>query len=344
MKHIQAYRRWTGRGNGMAEAYRNMSFILFRTDSDGTEILGSRCPDPKEFAVGKSFLAAMEAEVDMIHYLESTEGNALPLFLETRTGMGILIKHYDLHAGIGLYLQIHESPVSLSRLLRGGALTGEGAEYGLSDGIDRRGEIQRRDEQGYPILLDAWSAVRDYRRQNGLLHTDGKDFLSCRELEGVMDSMAAFVGCVPLWDSENGQEPSEPTHVRCYRPLLLETLLLCLLAEVRSQSADGTFACRVDSLGEEQRLFLELSYAIRPKQLLSKEYGYTQEARQHLERVADLGGLELHAHVEKPSRKGKQMGVLPRTVLCLEWLRDPALLPTGDLKSELRLLYGNRET
>ena len=53
MKHIQAYRRWTGRGNGMAEAYRNMSFILFRTDSDGTEILGSRCPDPKEFAVGK---------------------------------------------------------------------------------------------------------------------------------------------------------------------------------------------------------------------------------------------------------------------------------------------------
>lgn len=343
MKHIQAYRKWTGRENGMPEAYRSMSFILFRTDSEGTEILGSRCPDPKEFAVGRSFLASMEAEEDMIRYLQSTEAHPIPLFLETRTGMGLLLKDYDLHAGIGLYLQIHESPVALSRLLCGGALMGEGTEYRLSDGIPRRGNIQRRDEQGYPTLLDAWSTVRDYRRQGGLIHTNDSGLLSCRGLQDAISSMAAFVGCVPLWQDCGEEEESMSPRLCCYRPILLEALLLCLLAEVRSLSADGTFACRVDTLGEEHRLFLELSYAIQPKQLSSEEYRYTQEAHQHLERVADLGGLELHAHVEKPSRKDKQMGALPRTVLCLEWLRDPALLPTGDLKAGLRLLYGNRE-
>ena len=148
MKHVQAYRKWTKKELDMDDAYRSMSFIIFRTDSDETEILGARCPHSGEFAVGRGFLASMEAEDDMIRYLESAESRPLPLFLETRTGMGLLLKHYDLHAGIGLYLQIHESPVILSRLLCGGILAGEGTEYCLSDGIPRRGDIQRRDERG----------------------------------------------------------------------------------------------------------------------------------------------------------------------------------------------------
>lgn len=339
MKHVQAYRKWTKKELDMDDAYRSMSFIIFRTDSDETEILGARCPHSGEFAVGRGFLASMEAEDDMIRYLESAESRPLPLFLETRTGMGLLLKHYDLHAGIGLYLQIHESPVILSRLLCGGILAGEGTEYCLSDGIPRRGDIQRRDERGYPTLLDAWSAVRDYRCRGGLIHTRGAGWLSCQSLRDVIGAMAAFVGCVPVWSTNGEGDRVASSQVRCYRPLLLEALLLCLLTEMRCLSSDGTFACRIDSLGDEHCLFLKFSYTILPKQLLSEEFRYAQEARRHLERVADLGGMELHACVETPLRKDKQMGALPRMEICLEWLRDPALLSTGDLKAELRLKY-----
>ena len=88
---------------------------------------------------------------------------------------------------------------------------------------------------------------------------------------------------------------------------------------------------------------MELSYTVEPKRLLSEDHRQAWEARRHLERVADLGGLELHADVRKPSRTDKATGVLPMVELCLEWLRDPALLPTGDLKADLRLWYGQRE-
>ena len=336
MKHVQAYRKWTGRENGMAEAYRNMSFILFRTDSDSTEILGSRCPGGKEFSVGKSFLAAMEAEEDVIRYLESSESHPLPLFVETRTGIGILLKNYDLCAGIGVYLQIHESPTALARLLRGGALTGYGREYRISDSIPDCGEVRRQDGLAFGTLLDAWTAVRTYAQRGSLICTRDNGMVFCSDLQNAVSAMAAFTGCASTWEETDGLG-----WVRCYRPPLLEALLLCLMAEAHSMSADGTLICRVGASGEERRMLLELSYAIHPKQRHTVAYRYCMEARRHLEWVAELGGLELHGAVSHASRHEKSGDTLSCEVFSLEWLRDPALMPTGDLKAGLR---GRSET
>ncbi len=339
MERIQAYRKWTGKCNGMPDGYHGMSYILFRTDSEGTEILGSRCPDSKTFSVGKSFFTAMEAEEDVLRCLASGENHPLPLFVETRTGVGILLKHYDLQAGVGLYLQIHASPVALSRLLHGGVLrSGGDGDYILGESIPYRGEMRRANENAYSVLLDAWSSVQSYRRARGLIHADSRGAVSCDALEKAMTGLADFVGCeltfTHLRDSREW--------ARCYRPVLLEALLFCLLTEARSLSNDGKVSCRVGGQGEERRLVMELSYTVEPKRLLSEEHRQVWEARRHLERVADLGGLELHADVRKPSRADKAAGALPTVELCLEWLRDPALLPTGDLKADLRLLYGQR--
>ena len=337
MERIQAYRKWTGKDDGMPDGFHGMSYILFRTDSEEAEILGARCPHSNAFAVGRSFVAAMEAEEDVLRYLASGENHPLPLFVETRTGIGILLKHYDLQAGMGLYLQIHASPVALSRLLRGGVLRGrEDGDYILGESIPYRGEIRRTDENAYPILLDVWSSVQSYCCVHGLIHADSRGAVFCDALEKAMTGLADFVGCeltfTRLWDSGEW--------ARCYRPVLLEALLFCLLTEARSLSNDGKVFCRVGGQGEERRLAMELSYTVEPKRLMSEEYRQAWEARRHLERVADLGGLELHADVRKPSRADKAAGALPTVELCLEWLRDPALLPTGDLKADLRLLYG----
>ena len=337
MEKIQAYRKWTGKSDGMPEGFHGMSYILFRTDSEGTEILGARCPDSKTFAVGKSFIAAMEAEEDVIRCLASGENHPLPMFVETRTGVGLLLKHYDLQAGMGLYLQIHASPVALSRLLHGGVLgSGGNRDYALGESIPYRGDIRRADEDACPILLDAWTAVQSYRHGHGLIHADPRGTVSCYDLEKAMTGLADFVGCELT--VERLRDSGE--WARCYRPVLLEALLFCLMTEARSLSSDGRVSCRMGSQGEERRLMMELSYTVEPKRLLSEEYRQVWEIRRHLERVADLGGLELHADVRKPSRVDKAVGALPTVELCLEWLRDPALLPTGDLKADLRLWYG----
>ena len=321
----------------MPDGFHSMSYILFRTDSEGAEILGARCPDPKTFSVGKSFISAMEAEEDVLRCLASGENHPLPMFVETRTGVGMLLKQYDLQAGMGLYLQIHASPVALSRLLHGGVLrSGGNMEYVLGESIPYRGDIRRADEDAYPILLDAWSVVQSYRCAHGLIHADSRGAVSWDDLEKTITGLADFVGCeLTLSRLRDGAE-----WARCYRPVLLEALLFCLLTEARSLSSDGRVTCRIGAQGEERRLMMELSYTVEPKRLLSEEYRQAWEIRRHLERVADLGGLELHADVRKPSRADKAAGALPTVELCLEWLRDPALLPTGDLKADLRLWYG----
>lgn len=335
MEHVRGYRKWTGKGDEMPAAYRGMSYILFRTDSEGTEILGRRCPDPARFAVGTSFLAAMGAETEIVGYLSSAE--RLPLFLEMRTGVGMLLKEYDLQAGIGVYLQIHESPEVLGRLLWGDVLMGLNEDFLVSESVTGRGGLRRRDEAGYGTLLDAWTAVANYRREGGLILADGQGAVSLDVLEKALVRMGSFAGVqLQVERLDGGVEWGF-----CYRPVLLEALLLCLLTEAGSLSAEGDVVCRVGASEVNRRILLELSYPIEPKRLRSEDFRDASEARCHLERVADLGGLALHEEVRYPSRREYAVGALPRMEISLEWLRDPTLLVSGDLKADLRLLYGN---
>ena len=59
--------------------------------------------------------------------------------------------------------------------------------------------------------------------------------------------------------------------------------------------------------------------------------------------MSDLSGLDLHAEAV-PLRYGEgKSGKLPQIRITLEWLQDPAVLATSDLKAKIRVLYAQEE-
>jgi hypothetical protein len=324
-----------------------ISYILFRTDRDGFVILCSRGRKSQKIPVGRSLAAVLTLDQEAMLYLTREESRQPPLFLDTGNGIGLLSKYYDRHAGIGMYLHIHESRASLSRLLRSDLLQGcEDGSYAVSSGIPDRGVLQKRDERNCGFFLETWLAIRDHHKNGGFFKVRSGTRLMREDLEQGLETLASFAGerLQVIWscdsDAPAATDVLPPTWVTCYRPILLEALILCLLTEAHSLSEVGTdVSCSLASQGEQRRLSIELSYTISPKKLRSAEYVRAEEARQHLEKVAQLGGMLLLSHIS-PARKAEAEATARTVTLSLACVTNPAILSTSDLKAGLRLLYG----
>ena len=266
MKHIRGIRQWI-ENDGMPAAYRSLSYVLFRTDSEHMEILASRCPDPRIFPVGRSFAAAMELSEEAMEYLKGDGREQALYFLESKVGVGLLHKGFDRRAGMGIYLHIHGSPVSLSRLLRGGLLAGQGLEdIRVSSDMEDRGHIRKWDEAACGALLDAWSEIRGRGAEGGVWTARGDGFLSVYDLERGLEELAAFAGCKVNLSRDRAYPggiegiSAVPTRVRCYSPRLLEALSLFLLTVAGTLSTDRQVNCRLATRGEGCHLLLSLEW------------------------------------------------------------------------------------
>lgn len=346
MRHKRGVRRWSDSGE-MPAAYHRMSYVLFRTDSGSLEIIAVRCPDPKRFSVGQSLISALELDMEAISYLKSEEPNPPVYCLESKLGVGLLHKGYDRHAGLGLYLHIHGSPVSLSRLVRGGVLPGShSGRLRVASDMEDRGKIRPWDTEAYGILLDAWTEIRDRESRGGIWTTHPDGHLSSVELERGLEELAAFAGVGltvthegPFPGGNEGVRVPSASSVRCYRPALLESILLFLLTSAASLSTDQRAVCRVATRGESRHLLLALEFSLNEMKKYSETLRVWEEACLHMSLVAELGGLQLQARILRPSRTEKKAGRMPLLSVCLEWMRNPALLPTTDLKAHLKLAY-----
>lgn len=323
---------------GMAQKYRHISYALFRTDNDEWMIVGARCPDMLRLAVGRSLPEAIGLDKEARLFLREESGLSKWLFVMTDMGVGILDKRYDRQAGLGLFCHIHGRPDSIARLLNHGVLGDvESGEYEISQAVRMvSGEVTPQDMASYDALLDAMQAFVAYPvgtyfpvNENGELY--GTD------LRDRMLKMAEFVGC-GLQFPEQGI----PRRVKCYRPLLLEALLLYWLTEARMASATREAVCQIFTLeGEETgSLSMVFRYPVEKSMLKSNLYRRLEAMHRHVSWVCELGGLILQTEQNTPTRREKQQGkYLPEFCMIVEWQYDPTVLSTTDLKAKIRLLY-----
>lgn len=344
MQYSRTVEAWSSPCCAPIAAFHHMSYAVFRTDRPTLEILASRAPDGELLPVGGRLADALHLSDEAISYLlGGTYEDQPPLFVRTGMGIGILSKQYDRHAGLGLYLHVHAQPQACARLLTSGALGAPSAAgFSLSALVrSEGGEVMTKDAEDYDALRDAWSAV-EHGRVHGILRTGEDGLLYRYELEKALRGIASFVGC-----GINVTEESSVSRLSCYRPPLLEILLLTLLTEVRASAATRTAVCTISaSEGKEGGgLLLTLRYPVEA--LPADELGgaaLSEGILRYLARVADLSGIDLQKQILRPTRRDKTEGRLPEVCITLAWLRNPALLSTSDLKAKLRLACDGEES
>ena len=329
-------RLWTHPELPMPEAYGRMSYVLFRGDGDVGRVVAARTPDDRYVKVGGYVQDALGFCGDALAYVTRCHEDAPPLFILTDNGIGILSGRYRLSAGLGLYLHIHTRPAAAARLINSGAL-GQDSRFAVSREIrDLGGKLTARDSRSYPALLEAFRTVEGAPRQ--VFATAADQTITLHELRRGMADLAAFAGCKLTFTTR--RDPAAPSvspyaRVKCYRPLLLEGLLLCLLSELRERSVTGGGVCRLEPRPNgAEGLALTLRYPVDPtgSPRLAETYGAVHE---YLEEVAQTWGLDLFA----PARRipARDPDGLPEATVSLDWLLDPSALSTSDIKARLAL-------
>ena len=312
-------------------AYHHLSYVLFRTDANDTMILGARCPDPKRFPVGYQLTDVLQLDEGTQNYLFSPSTRR-PIFAQTNLGVGILDMRYHLQAGFGIYWHIHADPDSVARLVNYDVLGDPDREnYVISRGVAEVGKrVRASDVPCYEILQDVWRVVGP--GEGAWITRNTSDCIYGEDLARLLERMAIFVGC----RLTRGEHTMGGVRILCRRPALLEACLLCLLTEVATHSADGEARYEVGSLEnvDGAGLAMELRYSIA--------HTPTRDARldiihRHLLRVADLGGLLVFSS-EIPLKYGeKKQGKLPQMRINLDWLYDPTVLASSDMKADPKL-------
>ena len=340
MKHTGSFELWTHPNGGMSPAFHHISYVLFRTDDECAKIVGARCPDMKQFSVGTSLFDSLDLGEDARRYLFTDHRGGVPLFIWTNKGVGVLSKRYDRQVGIGLYLHIHGRPDALARLLNYGVL-GD-SRGGLFDICDRiksaEGGVTQGDVPSYEALTDAWSAMTAFLQEG--FPSPVHDCIPRCQLESTILHLGEFVGCgVNLADGNRLLTPVD--RLKCYRPVLLEALLLILLTEVRTYSATREATVQLSSLDgrEEGNLSMTMRYPLEESVLSDEFLPCLEQIHRYLAWVCELGGLELHAEIIKPRRHERVAGKLSELQLTLAWLTNPAVLSTSDLKAKIQFRY-----
>ncbi len=341
MKKTGTYADWTHPGLEMPEAFGRVSYALFLADGQDGEIVASRSPAPARLAPGNGLCGVLGLDDEACRYLWEDSSDPRPLFVMTSVGLGLLDKCYDRHAGLGLFLHIHGRPGALARLINYGGL-GHPEESGfrVSEAVRAKGDrITSGDEASYAALLEAKEALFD--RPWKLGSRNRRDAwepvtMATADVRDALCRMAAFAGGHFTW------EEAEPSRLSCYRLPLTEAALLCMASEVAAFAADGSAKARISTLDgrEDGGLALTLTYSVEKSILGGDLYQSLEAVRSRLAVLWEPCGLELHADVRHPRYGEKREGRLPEVTLSLEWLYDPALLPTSDLKARLGLRRG----
>ena len=102
MRPSIARRMWTQPDLPMAFSFRRMSFALFRTNGDVGRIMAVRTPDREMLGMGQRIQDQLALCPDALAYMTRPYGGEAPLFVLTRTGIGVLSSRYRLAAGLGL--------------------------------------------------------------------------------------------------------------------------------------------------------------------------------------------------------------------------------------------------
>lgn len=329
-------RLWTHPELPMPDAYGRMSYVLFRADGDVGRVVAARVPDDGYVRVGDYVQDALGFCGEALAYVTRCHEDAPPLFILTDNGIGLLSGRYRLSAGLCLYLHIHTRPAAAARLINSGALGGDG-RFTVSEEIRRLGgKLTARDSRSYPALLEAFRAVEGAPRR--VFATAADRTISLWELRQGIADLAAFAGCELTFTAR--RDPDAPsvspyTRVKCYRPLLPEGLLLCLLSELRERSPTGAGVCRLESRSNGgDGLALTIRYPVDPGELPRRAEEY-DGIHDYLARVSEVWGLDLFAPVRPSPARGPEG--LPEVAVSLAWLLDPSALSTSDIKSRLPL-------
>jgi len=331
-------RMWTQPDLPMAAPFCRMSFALFRTGGDVGRIIAARTPDREMLGIGQRIQDQLALCPDALAYMTRPYGGEAPLFVLARTGIGVLSSRYRLAAGLGLYLHIHTKPDAAARLINRGVLgTPDGTAFSVTEEIRQMGDtVTARDEPSYSPLLEAWEAVR--LGKDGVFTVDGAGSLPLYRLREGIAKLADFVGCgltFTLPKETRGQGDPRGASVRCYRPAAFEAVLLCLLAEVRERSATHCGVCRLDPYPHgREGLALTLRYPLYPHETPDGA-DFARGVHDYLTAVGETWGLDLYAPVRlTPSHEAEG---LSDVTVALDWLLDPAVLATSDIKARLAL-------
>ena len=333
MRHSYAWDQWENPRVDMDERYHHLSYVMFRGDGGDAEILTGRCPDLEGIRAGESLVRAAGLCEEAQAYL--TRGDETPLWVCTKWGVGLLDRRYERHAGVGILWHIHGTPAALARMICEGIGSSSGMDsWGISAGIrEAASACQRSDEASYEAFAEACRVLGEYEIGHSVpIAPDGG--VHCDDLLALAKDMGGFVGCAV--------SVVEPTvrRVRCYALPLLESLLLYLLTEARNQSATREAAICVDGAGGEDggNLILELRYPVekRGRAATLREDGWDRNHR-FFAAVSEFGGAAFFSEVCPLPRRDPGHRDLAEAWITLEWLTDPALLSTTDLKAFLRL-------
>ncbi len=347
MKRTASYERLTNPTLSPNRDFRSMSYALFRTDEDFGRVIGTRFPVGSLLSVGNMMQSRLRLSDEALAYLLRWGDRETPLFCLSDAGLGMLCKRYDAAFGVGLYLHIHCRPDAGARLLCAGALgSPDGMAFGITSRIRMCGDPpDAEDARSFAPLLDAWRAVQT--GMEGIIgQTDGESHRVARtqelihptlgELEHAVERMAAFVGCrVDCTVSDRSRR------VACYRPLAAETLLLCLLTEIRTHAVTRRASVHLtaveDSRGSyERRLCMSASYSVDTLHMSGETRTRLSEIRQYITNMAEISGLEVSfPSLLLPDLRASRRDYLSRQTVTLEWLTDPTRLPSSDFKARL---------
>ena len=321
----------------MDPRYHHVSYALFRADGEDTMILAARCPDAERFAAGRQFTDALKLDDEAMSFLLSARSNGM-LVIHTEIGIGVLDKRYIRHCGVGVYWHVHGDAEGLGRLIHHDVLGGgETVEYAVSGSVMAlKSLVRAQDLPLYGVLTDAWDWITT--RPSAWAGEDEEGCVYGEELARMIEKMAEFVGVRLIRDDiEQDIESSDDLlpvgRVRCRRPLWLEICLLYLLAEGKSLSANGKMYYRLGVLGdvEGEGLALHFRYAVEDPDRFAN---VLDPIHRYLNRVGELHGMEFQSVVSRLKRGERGRGILPEMRFYLDWLKDPTVLASSDLKAD----------
>ena len=352
MKHSTSVEVLTNPTLPLDEGFHHMSYALFRTDDeDFGRVLAARFPAKEMLDIGDTLQTALHLSDEAMAYLLRVGDNDPPLFCLTDAGLGLLCKRYDAAVGMGLYLHIHCRPEAGARLLCAGALgVPDGTAFGLSARVKSFADKpSAEDARSFPPLLEAFRAVQNPRTWTSPVGREDEETstaMTLGDMETVIAQMAEFAGC--RLSCTVSDEDRDRTVSIC-RPFVLEGLLLYLLTEVRTHAATREAQLQISAVEDprgwqlqgQDRLCLLFSYEMDALHMTGGERTRLSEARQYLSATADISGLDLHFPPLVPPAlrlpDGKRGDGKVTEVIALEWLTDPTLLPTSDLKTRPKL-------
>ena len=344
MKHTTAIELLTNPTLPLDEGFRHMSYAIFRTDEDFGRVIAARFPAESLLSVGDVLQSSLRLSDEAMAYLLRTGDQEPPLFCLTDVGLGLLCKRYDAAVGLGLYLHIHCRPEAGARLLCAGALgLPGGSAFDVTGRIKEFSQKPTTDDaRSFPPLLEAWRAVQRDRgalSDSRAMREDDISLVTLDGMESALLHMADFAGCRISCTLSDGDRDRE---VAVYRPTVLDGLLLYILTEVRAHAVSHEATVEILAVEDPRgrwgdRLCLAFTYQIDTLHMTGEARTRLAESRRYVSEMADESGLDLHfppllpPELRTPDRK-RGDGVVPQTV-SVEWLRDPTLLPSSDLKT-----------